>query len=127
MEQGWAVWHPLYPRNRQAQEQTTFQTEVKGESSNVRVVQTNLCTKQKQMHKGGIQTFGDWRGKLGRGINCGFGMDIYTLPSVKQMTNKALLYSPGNSTQRSVMTCVGKRSNKGQMYVYVQLIHFVVE
>ena len=48
MEQGWAVWHPLYPKNRQAQEQTTFQTEVKGESSNVRVVQTNLCTKQKQ-------------------------------------------------------------------------------
>ena len=36
-------------------------------------------------------------------INCEIGVDIYTLPYIKQITNKDLLYSTGNSTQYSVM------------------------
>ena len=33
-----------------------------------------------------------------------FGIDMYTLPYLKWITNKDLLYSTGNSTQCSVMT-----------------------
>ena len=33
-----------------------------------------------------------------------FGTDTYTLLYMKQITNKDLLYSTGNSTQYSVMT-----------------------
>lgn len=36
MEQGQGARHSLYPKNRQVQEWTTFQTEVKGESSNLK-------------------------------------------------------------------------------------------
>ena len=39
--------------------------------------------------------------------------DIYTLLYIKQITNKDLLYSTENSTQYSVMTYVGKESEKG--------------
>ena len=35
------------------------------------------------------------------------------------MTNKDLLYSTGNSVQYSVMTCLGKESEKSEyMYMY---------
>ena len=36
------------------------------------------------------------------------GIDIYTLPYIKQITNKDLLYNTGNSTQYSVMVCMEK-------------------
>ena len=42
------------------------------------------------------------RGKRGRGINWEIGIDIYTLLYIKEMTNKDLPYSTGNSTQYSV-------------------------
>ena len=58
------------------------------------------------------------RGK-GGGTNQEFGINIYTLLYIKQVINKDLLYSTGNSTQYSVMTHLGKESEKEQIYVYV--------
>ena len=43
-------------------------------------------------------------GKGGRGIDWEFGIDMYTLLYLKQITNKDLLYSIGNSAQNSVIT-----------------------
>ena len=54
-----------------------------------------------------------WRGKGGRGMNWKIGIDTYTLLSIKQITDKDLLYSTGNS----VMTYMGKESKNKQMYV----------
>ena len=42
------------------------------------------------------------------------------------MSNKDLLYSTGNSAQYSVITYMGKESEKEWMYVYAQMIHFAV-
>ena len=53
------------------------------------------------------------------GTNWEIRMDIYTLLSIKYITNKDLLYSTGNSTQYSVMTYIGKESKKEWIYVYV--------
>ena len=38
------------------------------------------------------------------------GINMHTVLYIKQITKKDLLYSPGNSTQYSVMTAMGKRS-----------------
>ena len=43
----------------------------------------------------------------------------YTLLFIKQITNKNLPYSTGNSTQSSVMAYMGKESKKECLYVYV--------
>ena len=58
-------------------------------------------------------------GKGEGGINWKIGTDIYTLLYIKQITNKDLLYSTGNSTQYSVMAYMGKDSKKEWIYVYV--------
>ena len=77
----------------------------------------NLFTKQKQSHRCGKQTYG-YQGKRAGGINWEIGIDIYTLLYIKQITNKDILYSTGNSTQYSVMAYMGKESKKGWIYVY---------
>ena len=41
----------------------------------------------------------DTKGESGGGINWEIGIDLYTLPCVKQTTNGNLLDSTGNSTQ----------------------------
>ena len=41
-----------------------------------------------------------------------FGSDVYTPPYLKQIGNKALLYSTENSTQYSVITYMGKESEE---------------
>ena len=79
----------------------------------------NLFTKQKQSHRCKKQTYGYQAGKVGEGINWEIGIDIHTLLYIKQLTKKDLLYSTGNSTQYSVMTYMGKESNKEWIYVYV--------
>ena len=58
-------------------------------------------------------------GGQGGGIGWEFGTDMYTLLYLKQITNKDLLYSTGNSAQYSVITYMGKESEKEWMYVYV--------
>ena len=57
----------------------------------------NLFTKQKQIHNLENElmvTRGEW---LGGGIDWKFGIDMYTLLYLKQITNKDILYSKGNS------------------------------
>ena len=51
------------------------------------------------------------------GINEEFSVNIYTLLSVKQIINKDLLYSTGNSTQYSVVAYMGKESEREWIYV----------
>ena len=46
-------------------------------------------------------------------MNWEIGIDIYTLLYIKQITNKNLLYSTGNST------CIWEKNMKKDMYVYV--------
>ena len=58
-------------------------------------------------------------GKVGGGINWEIGIDIDTVLYIKQITNKDLLYRPGNSAQYSVMAYMGKESKKEWIYVYV--------
>ena len=63
-----------------------------------------------------------WRG----GINQELGMNIHTLLYIRQITNKDLLHSTGNSAQYSVITDMGNESEKEWIYVYVKLNHFAV-
>ena len=58
-------------------------------------------------------------GKAGEGLNGEIGIDVHALLYIKQMTNKDLPYSTGNSSQYSVMACMGKESKKEWIYVYV--------
>ena len=62
--------------------------------------------------------YGHQVGKAGSGRNWEIGIDIYTLMFIKQITNKNLLYSPGNSTRYSVMTYMGKESKKVDICIY---------
>ena len=83
-----------------------------------RGVQMNLFTKRKQSNRCRKQTYG-YQGIRAGGINWEIGTDMYILPYIKQITNKNLLYSTGNSTQYSVMAYMGKESKKEWIYVYV--------
>ena len=59
------------------------------------------------------------KGERGEGIHWEIGINIYILLYIKEMTNKNLLYSTGNSTQYSVMLYMGIESKKEWIYVYV--------
>ena len=59
-------------------------------------------------------------------LNMNFDSATCTIPSIKQITIKDLLYSTANATQYSVMIYKGTESKKERIYVYVQLIHFAV-
>ena len=62
------------------------------------MVQMNLFIKQS--HRCGKQTYGFWnRGeeKRGEGINWEIRIDIYKLLYMKQITNKDLVHSTGNT------------------------------
>ena len=59
------------------------------------------------------------RGKVWGGINWEIGIDMHTRLYIKQITNKDLLYSTGNSIQYSVMAYMGKESKNEWIYVYV--------
>ena len=65
-------------------------------------------TKWKQNQRCRKQTSG-YQGEREGGINQEMGIDKYILLNIKQITNKDLLYSKGNSTQYSVITLCGKR------------------
>ena len=56
----------------------------------------NLFTKQIQIHRLREKTYG-YQGGKGVGIDWEFRIDMYTLPYLKQITNKDLLYRTGNS------------------------------
>ena len=63
------------------------------------MIQMNLFTKQKQIHRLRKQTYGCWWGRMGDRIVREFGTDTYTLLYLRWITNKDLLYSTGNSVQ----------------------------
>ena len=83
----------------------------------------NLFTKQKQ-------TLTDMENKLmvnkgqagvrgGGGINQEYRINRYTLPYIKQINNKDLLFSTGNRIQYLVITYNGKELNtKNICYIY---------
>ena len=72
------------------------------------MIQMNLFTKQKKTHRLRERTYGYQGEGWGGGIDWEFGIDMYTLLYLKQITNKDLLYSTGNSAQYSVITQMGK-------------------
>ena len=78
----------------------------------------NLFTKQKYSHRCRKQTYGYQEEKV-RWINLETGIDKFPLLYIKQITNKDLLYSTGNSTEYSVITYMGKESKKEWIHVYV--------
>ena len=82
-------------------------------------VQMNLFTKQKQSHRCRKQSYG-YQGGWGVGINWEIGINVYTLVYIKQITNKDLLYSTGNSTQYCIMRPIWENNLKknGYMYMY---------
>ena len=76
------------------------------------MIEMNLFTKQKQTHSLWQQTYGYQRGKVGGEINQELGISLHTLLFIRQVTNKDLKYSTGNSTQYSLLTYMGKQSEK---------------
>ena len=64
----------------------------------------NLFTKQKQTHRLNERTYVYQGGWVGVGIDWDFGIDMYTLLYLKQITNKDLLYNTWNSAQYYVTT-----------------------
>ena len=54
----------------------------------------------------------------GAGINWEIGMNIYTLLYLKQITNRNLLYSMGNSTEYS-LTIYQEQNLKKSEYMYM--------
>ena len=64
-----------------------------------------------------------WLQELGRrreeGIVREFGMDRYTLLYLKSVTNKDLLYSPGNSAQCHVAAWMGEEFGEKWIHMYV--------
>ena len=82
------------------------------------IIQMNFFTEQKQTHRYRKQTDGYQRVSRG-GLNWKIGIDVYILLYIKQITNKDLLYSTGNSTQYSVMAYMGKESKRGDIYAYI--------
>ena len=77
----------------------------------------NLFTKQKktqtQRMNLRLRRRKDW------GIDREFGMDMYTLLYLKQITNKDLLYSTGNSAQCYVAAWMGGELGGEWMHVFV--------
>ena len=88
-----------------------FKSKKKKKGTNKLIYKTEI---ESQMWKTNLQLpGGKWAG-----INWETEIDIHTRLYIKQITNKDLLYSTGNSTQYSVMAYMGKESKKEWIYVY---------
>ena len=76
-----------------------------------------IFTKQKQIHRlRKLMVIKEDR--RGRGMNQEFGINIYTLLYIKQITNKHLLYSTGNYIQYFIIT------HKGKEHCKLTIFHF---
>ena len=64
--------------------------------------------------------------RLGIGIDWEFGMDLYTLLYLKQITKKDLRYSTGNSVQCYLAAPMGEEFGAERIHVYVWLSPFAV-
>ena len=80
----------------------------------------NLFTKQKQAHRHRKQTYGYQRGGGSR-INQEFGIKIYTLLYIKQITNKDLPYSIWDYTKYPAITYNGRESKKEDIHIYIYI------
>ena len=60
-------------------------------------------------------------------MNWETGIDIYTLPCIKEIADKNLLYSTGNSTQCSVVTSMGRKSKRGDIWIHIAYMYFSVQ
>jgi len=58
-------------------------------------------------------------GRLAIGIDWEFGMDLYTLLYLKQITKKDLRYSTGNSVQCYLAAWMGEEFGGKWIHVYV--------
>lgn len=76
-----------------------------------------LFTKQKQSHKCREQTYDYKGGEEWRGMNWETGINIHTLPYMKQIR---IYYCTWNSSQCSVMRCIRKEFFKrvDNMYMF---------
>ena len=84
----------------------------------------NLSTKQEQSYRCRKQTYGYQGVRWGGWINWKIGIDVYTLLYMKQITNKNLLYSTGDSAQYSVMPIWEKNLKKSgyiNIYIYIYI------
>ena len=74
---------------------------------------------ESKTHRSRNQRYGYQKGNVGGSDKLGIGINIYTRLYIKQITNKDLLYSRGNSTQYYVITYMGKESEKEWRYIYI--------
>ena len=58
---------------------------------------------------------------LWEGITQELRINTHILLYIRQITNKDLLYSTGNSTQYFVITYMGKESEKMKKYIYIYI------
>ena len=79
---------------------------------NLKMIQMNLFIKQKQTQ---IQKTNLWlpKEKVEERINQDVGINMHI--TIYKIVNKDLVYSTGNSTKYSVMTYMGKKSEKQWM------------
>ena len=79
--------------------------------------------KQNCGHRIREQIYGHQEERRKGGMNWGNGINIHILLCIKQKTNENLLYSTGNTSYCSVVTEVGRKSNREEIHAYTQLIH----
>ena len=82
------------------------------------MIQVNLLTNQKEIHREWI--YGFRGGVWGEGIVREFGMDTYTLLYLKWVTSRDLMYSIWNSAQCHVAAWMGREYM--HMYDWVPLL-----
>ena len=91
---------------------------VKSYMWNLKIIQMDLLTKQKQTHKRRKQPYGSQKGGRG-GINQEFVINRYTLLYIKQINNKDPLNSTENSTQYPVINHNRKELEKEYIHVCI--------
>ena len=83
-----------------------------------------LFVEQKQRHRCREKNLMNIKEEAWIGMNWEISIDMYTLLCVKQIANENLLYSTENSPRCSVITQMGRKSEKEGIYVHTWLIHF---
>lgn len=82
------------------------------------MAQMNLSGKQKLNHRHREQACGAKGEVGGRGMDCSFVVDRYTLLHRERINNKVSLHSTGNDIQSPGLNYNGKNIFK-RMYIYV--------
>ena len=88
------------------------------------MIQMNLFTKQKETHRLREPIYSYGAGAGSEGIASESGMDMHTLVYLKEVANKDLLYSTGNSARYHVAAWAGREV--GGEWTHVWLRPFAV-